>query len=150
MSEHYTDEHVLTTNGMGYFWCSCDGHRAHVLWSLNEHLVDIARAAEARGAERAVNALTAKVRAVSKGEPETWGLAAMVHEMAGEVLSVERAASEPETLAEQIAAAEQRGREVERERIAQAIEARRGTLHNAGSWEDLTIAARIAREGGAP
>ena len=51
-------------------------------------------------------------------------------------------------LAEQIAAAEQRGREGERERIAQAIEARRGTLHNAGAWEDLTIAARIAREGG--
>lgn len=35
-------EHVLTTNGMGYFWCSCNPHRAHVLWSLNEHVAEIA------------------------------------------------------------------------------------------------------------
>lgn len=34
--------HVLTTNGMGYFWCSCNTHRAHVLWSLNEHIAEIA------------------------------------------------------------------------------------------------------------
>ena len=59
------------------------------------------------------------------------------------------AAEQAKALAEQIAAAEQRGREDERERVAVAIEARRGTLHNAGSWEDVTIAARIARAGGA-
>lgn len=42
--------------------------------------------AEQKGAREALEALTAKVRAVSKGEPETWGLVAMVHEMAEEVL----------------------------------------------------------------
>lgn len=41
-------DHVLTTNGMGYFWCSCSPHQAHVLWSLNEHLAEIASAAKYR------------------------------------------------------------------------------------------------------
>lgn len=41
-------EHVLTTNGTGYFWCSCNPHRAHVLWSLNEHIAELASTDERR------------------------------------------------------------------------------------------------------
>jgi hypothetical protein len=41
--------------------------------------------AHGRGALEALDALTAKLREVSKGEVETWGFVAMIHEMAEEV-----------------------------------------------------------------
>ena len=51
--------HVLTTNGMGYFWCSCDRHVAHVLWSINEHIAEIEREAVQAHGERIAEAIEA-------------------------------------------------------------------------------------------
>lgn len=66
MSETHTSEdarvaHVLTTNGMGYFWCSCDLHIAHVLWSINEHIAEIQKEADAAGFQRGVAEAEAEV-----------------------------------------------------------------------------------------
>lgn len=35
-------EHTVTTNGMGYFWCSCDNRAHHVLETLSAHLLAVA------------------------------------------------------------------------------------------------------------
>ena len=51
-------------------------------------------------------------------------------------------------LTARVALAVTEARADERERIATAIESRRGGLHNSGSFEGMTIAARIARKGG--
>jgi hypothetical protein len=62
-SEEVKVKHVVTSNGMGYFWCSCSPNIARVLWSVNEHIAEIAVEADAAGFQRGVEKLDGLRRA---------------------------------------------------------------------------------------
>jgi hypothetical protein len=64
-------------NGMGYFWCSCDPHVAHVLRSLLEHIT-------AEAGRRGAEAVLAAVEAVRAGDQRA----------VGKMLAAARAAAE--------------------------------------------------------
>lgn len=62
-------KHVLSSNGMGYFWCSCNPSQPHVLWSLNEHIAQIANDAHRDGYGTALSKPEVdKVRAAARAE----------------------------------------------------------------------------------